>query len=48
VTNCNDFSDAGSVVAMSPLDGVHLDPRRHMLLGERLSEVAHALRSTRS
>ena len=36
--NCH-FFDAGSVVTVSPLDGVHLDPDQHPMLGEAVARV---------
>jgi lysophospholipase L1-like esterase len=38
-----DFFDAGSVVKVSPRDGIHLDAPEHRVLGERLAEVVSPL-----
>lgn len=37
------FFDAGSLVASSKLDGVHLDLEQHLLLGETVAKIVHAL-----
>jgi lysophospholipase L1-like esterase len=37
------FFDAGSVVAASPIDGVHLDADQHQCLGEALAPVVEPL-----
>lgn len=37
------FFDAASVVAVSPLDGIHLDAEQHQTLGQALAAVVHSL-----
>jgi len=39
------FFDAGSVIAVSPVDGVHLDAASHRTLGEKLAPQAAGLLS---
>jgi lysophospholipase L1-like esterase len=33
-----DFLDAGAVIAVSPLDGIHFDAASHAALGEAIAE----------
>jgi lysophospholipase L1-like esterase len=42
-----DFFDAGSVVASSEIDGVHLDAAEHLVLGRKLAEVVGSLLASR-
>lgn len=37
------FFDAGSVVASSSVDGVHLDPEQHVALGNALADAVKPL-----
>ncbi|MGO3868592.1 MAG: SGNH/GDSL hydrolase family protein [Alcaligenes sp.] len=42
--NCH-FFDAGSVIASSKVDGVHLDLEQHVVLGKALAEISKSLLS---
>lgn len=42
--NCH-FFDAGSVIASSKVDGVHLDLEQHVILGKALAEISKSLLS---
>ena len=42
--NCH-FFDAGSVIASSKVDGVHLDLEQHVILGKALAETSKSLLS---
>jgi lysophospholipase L1-like esterase len=37
------FLDAGALVAVSPVDGVHLEPDAHGVLGRAVAEAVRAL-----
>lgn len=40
--NCH-FFDAGSVISSSKVDGVHLDPEQHLILGKAVAEISTPL-----
>ncbi|MHC3915027.1 hypothetical protein ACI0FN_00990 [Alcaligenes nematophilus] len=45
--NCH-FFDAGSVISSSKVDGVHLDPEQHLILGKAVAEISSSLITRRA
>jgi hypothetical protein len=39
------FLDAGTIVSLSPLDGIHLDEDAHTVLGTKVAEIARNILS---
>ena len=40
-----EFLDAGEIVSLSPLDGIHLDEEAHTVLGGKVAEIARTILS---
>ena len=40
------FLDAGAIVSLSPLDGIHLDEEAHRILGTKVAELSRNILST--
>src|SRR5260221_13151548 len=40
-----EFLDAGEIVSLSPLDGIHLDEEAHRILGAKVAEITRTILS---
>jgi hypothetical protein len=40
-----EFLDAGKIVGLSPLDGIHLDEAAHSILGVQVAEITRTILS---